>query len=143
MKQFPYKSTLKRYRILALFFTLLALAIIGKAAYTMFVKRNFWVQVCARKVKEDIKIPPTRGNIFSADGQLLATSLPEYKVFIDFIVKDRDSLTQVRAQRYRDSIFHTKLDSLSEGLNRIFPDKKVSWFKTHLHPSISDSVQSR
>ena len=45
MKQFPYKSTLKRYRILALFFTLLALAIIGKAAYTMFVKRNFWVQV--------------------------------------------------------------------------------------------------
>ena len=132
MKQFPYKSTLKRYRILALFFTLLALAIIGKAAYTMFVKRNFWVQVGARKVKEDIKIPPTRGNIFSADGQLLATSLPEYKVFIDFIVKDRDSLTQVRAQRYRDSIFHTKLDSLSEGLNRIFPDKKVSWFKTHL-----------
>ncbi len=132
MKQFPYKTTLKRYRILALFFTLLALAIIGKAAYTMFVKRSFWVQVSERKVKEDIQIAPTRGNIFSADGQLLATSLPEYKVYIDFIVKDRDSLTQVSAQRFRDSIFIEKLDSLSEGLNRIFPEKKVSWFKTHL-----------
>ena len=82
MKKFPYKPTLKRYRILALFFTLLAVAVIGKAAYTMFVKRSFWVQLSERNVKEGIKLPSTRGNIFSADGQLLATSLPEFKVYI-------------------------------------------------------------
>ena len=65
MKKFPYKPTLKRYRILALFFTLLAVAVIGKAAYTMFVKRSFWVQLSERNVKEGIKLPSTRGNIFS------------------------------------------------------------------------------
>ncbi len=132
MKKFPYKPTLKRYRILALFFTLLALAIIGKAAYTMFIERDFWVRISDRKVKEDIKISPTRGNIFSADGQLLATSLPEYKVYIDFVVKDKDSLTQARAQHMRDSLFHENLDSLSIGLNRIFPNKSTIWFKNHL-----------
>ncbi|HAE25328.1 MAG TPA: penicillin-binding protein [Prevotellaceae bacterium] len=132
MKKFPYKPTLKRYRILALFFTLLAVAVIGKAAYTMFVKRSFWVQLSERNVKEGIKLPSTRGNIFSADGQLLATSLPEFKVYIDFIVKDRDSLTQVKAQHFRDSVFNNEVDSLAIGLNRIFPKKTISWFKNHL-----------
>jgi cell division protein FtsI (penicillin-binding protein 3) len=132
MKKFPYKPTLKRYRILALFFTLLAVAVIGKAAYTMFVKRSFWVQLSERNVKEGIKLSSTRGNIFSADGQLLATSLPEFKVYIDFIVKDRDSLTQVKAQHFRDSVFNNEVDSLAIGLNRIFPKKTISWFKNHL-----------
>ena len=132
MKTFPYKQILRRYRVLAFIFTLLGVMIIGKAAYIMFVKRTFWTEVSDRFVREGIEVAPKRGNIFSADGQLLATSLPEYKIFMDYKVYDRDSLTRIEAQKKRDSLFLSKIDSLSEGLNRILPDKPTSWYRQRL-----------
>lgn len=132
MKEFPYKKVLFRYRFFALIFTLLAVMIVAKAAYIMFVKRSFWMKVSERYVRENVSVPPMRGNIFSADGQLLATSLPEYKIFIDFVAYDKDSLTCKKAQRSRDSLFKVEKDSLAIGLNHILPDKSVGWYRNRL-----------
>ena len=132
MKNFPYKSTLRRYNLLALVFILVGIAIVGKTAYIMFVKRTFWKEVGARNVRENVSIPASRGNILSADGQLLATALPDYKVYLDFVVTDPDEKTQAKAQRLRDSLFNDKADSLAQGLNRMFPDKSTKWFLDHL-----------
>ena len=96
MKNFPYKSTLRRYNLLALVFILVGIAIVGKTAYIMFVKRTFWKEVGARNVRENVSIPASRGNILSADGQLLATALPDYKVYLDFVVTDPDEKTQTK-----------------------------------------------
>ena len=133
MKNFPYKSTLKRYTFLAICFIFLGIIIIGRAAYFMFVKKDFWRKVGKRYIKENVLIPSPRGNILSADGQLLATSFPDYKIYIDFRVTDKDSLTQIKAQHNRDSLFEVKIDSLSEGLHHLFPDKSTKWFKKNLH----------
>ncbi len=133
MKNFPYKSTLRRYNFLAICFAILGVAIVAKAAYIMFVERSFWQQVSERNVKENVIIPASRGNILSADGQLLATSSPDYKVYIDFRVTDKDSLTQIKAQFKRDSLFEAKIDSLSTGLHLLFPSKSSKWFKKHLY----------
>ena len=58
----------------------IAISVIAKAGVTMFVKRQYWQEVAARFVKEDVEIKPNRGNILSADGQLMASSLPEYLI---------------------------------------------------------------
>ena len=53
----------------------------------------------------------------------MATSIPEYKIFIDF---------QAAAFAKDDSLWLDKVDSLCEGLNRIFPKKSAAEFKHDL-----------
>ncbi|MBP3773734.1 MAG: penicillin-binding protein, partial [Bacteroidaceae bacterium] len=132
MKKFESKKTLKRYNRVAIFFMLVGVLIIAKVVDTMFVKREFWQDLGTRFVKENVPVPAQRGNILSADHQMLATSLPEYKVYMDFRVSDPDSLVRVRAQYARDSVLEASLDSLAIGLNKLLPRRSVSWFKERL-----------
>lgn len=118
--------------MIAFIFTLIGILIVVKAAYTMFVQREYWKEVKERFVRENVRVHPKRGNIFSADGQLLATSLPEYKIFMDYMAYDRDSVKRAKLQMEKDSLFYNKLDSVCMGLNRILPDKPYSWYKDRL-----------
>ena len=56
--------------------------IVGKAAYIMFAQREFWANKAEECVIDSIPIQVNRGDIISADGQLLATYVPEYKLFL-------------------------------------------------------------
>lgn len=118
--------------MIAFIFTLVGILVIGKAAYTMFVKCAYWQAVSERFVRENVTVHPRRGNIFSADGQLLATSLPEYKIYIDFMAVDKDSIEKCKLQSVRDSLLQDKLDSLCHGLARILPGKSVSWYRKRI-----------
>ncbi len=132
MKYFANKQIISHYHVIAFVFTLLGLAIVGKAAYTMFFKRAYWGEMANRFVKDSVVVKPMRGNIYSADGQLLATSLPEYTIYLDYIVSEKDSVRREKWQRERDSLRTVKLDSICEGLHRILPDKSVSWYKERI-----------
>ena len=73
MKQrFPEKQVLTRYLFIEAIFFIIGIGIIAKTAYIMFVERGYWKQVNSRFEKSQVVIPPSRGNIYSADGQLLA-----------------------------------------------------------------------
>ncbi len=111
-----------RYFLVTVILGLLGLCIIAKAAYIMFVERDYWNAVSDRFVKENVAIEPVRGNIFSADGQLLAGSLPEYKIYMDFMSWEKDSLRRVKDQHRRDSLLDAKMDSVCDGMHRLFPD---------------------
>jgi cell division protein FtsI (penicillin-binding protein 3) len=132
MKIFSNKQVVSRFHVIAFLFTLLGVAIILKAAYVMFFQRDFWQAVSERYVKENVEVMPTRGNIFSADGQLLATSLPEYKIYMDYMVTEKDVKRQTRMQRERDSLLQNKMDSICIGLNRILPGESVGWYRERL-----------
>ena len=132
MKKFQSDKTLKRYNRVAIFFILVGILIVAKVVEIMFVKRDFWNELGERFVKENVPIPAQRGNILSADRQMLATSLPEYKIYMDFVVSDRDSLTRLRAQQRRDSVLEANMDSLAIGLNKLLPRRPVKWFKERL-----------
>ena len=82
------KKVMLRYTTLVLFFALMSVCIIVKAGLIMFAERQYWKDVADRFVKENVAIPPTRGNIISADGKLMASSLPEYKIYMDFKADD-------------------------------------------------------
>ena len=117
-----------RYLVIAGFLTLLGIAIIGKAFYIMTAEKDYWTKVAARQKRDSVSVTPTRGNILSCDGQLMATSIPEYKVYVDFQAGD----TSTVARHNRDSLWAADIDSLCYGLNQIFPAKSAEEFKAHL-----------
>ena len=121
-----------RYFFVILLMGLTGVAIVVKAGITMFAERQYWQDVADRFVKENVTVKPNRGNIISSDGKLMASSLPEYKIYMDFMTGEKDEKRRIEDQARRDSIIKTNLDSICIGLNKIFPDKSVAEFKAHL-----------
>ena len=123
MSKFEAKKVMPRYRAISLVMIICAVAIVGKSLYIMTAKRDYWMQVAERQKKDSVTVKPNRGNILSCTGQLLASSLPEFKVFMDFAaLKASDG----------DSLWNVKEDSICQGLHKIFPEKSAAEFKKHL-----------
>lgn len=130
MSKFDAKKVMPRYTVIAIIMAVCSFFIIGKALYTMTVKHDYWVKVADRVKKNDMPIEPVRGNILSCDGQLLASSLPEFKVYMDF---------KALHEAGNDSLFAAKLDSICMGLHQIFPEKAAAQFKTDILKAQRDS----
>ena len=126
------KNIINRYSFVVLIMLLIGIAILVKAGFTMFVERQYWADVAERYVSESKPLNPSRGNIISSDGKLMASSLPEYRIYMDFMSGERGEEKKKKDQAKRDSIFNANLDTLCRGLHRIFPDKSTAYFKTHL-----------
>ena len=117
-----------RYFAIAVVLTLIGFAIIGKAMYIMTIKKDYWTQVASRLKRDSVSVKPNRGNILSCDGQLMASSIPEYKLFIDFQAGATDSV----GNHKRDSLWQENIDTICHELNQIFPSRSAEEFKTHL-----------
>lgn len=132
------KNSIGRYRIIFIGMCLVGLYIVSSALYTMLARKDYWTEVSKRFIRENIAIPATRGNIYDCKGRLMAGSVPEYRLYMDYVVIDKDSTARVKAQAWRDSVFTATLDTISEGLANIFPDKNrshkenVRWFRNRL-----------
>lgn len=111
-----------RYFFVILLVGLIGIAIIVKAGVIMFAERQYWQDVADRFVKENVAIKPNRGNILSADGSLIASSLPEYRIYMDFKA----------GGKIKDSLLIHHMDEICAGLHQIFPDKSAAAFKSHL-----------
>ena len=123
MSKFEHKKVMPRYSAIAIIMTLIAAAIVGKAFYIMTAKHDYWMKVAERQKKDSVTVKPNRGNILSCAGQLMASSLPEFKVFMDF---------QALSTAKNDSLWDVKQDSICQGLHKIFPEKSAEEFKRNL-----------
>lgn len=121
--KFNDKKTIPRYALLAVLMTLTAIAVIAKALYTMTGNRSYWMQVASKQKKDSVEVKPVRGNILSCDGQLMASSLPEFKIYMDF---------NALKEAGNDSLWNAKIDSIAIALNTIFPTKSAKDFKRDL-----------
>lgn len=126
------KSIMTRFFLIVVFFATIGICIVVKAAIIMFKERGYWNEVADRFVKENVMVDPNRGNILSGDGKLLASSLPEYTLFMDFMVSDNNEQRKAKEQAKKDSLFKLHLNDICEGLHRIFPDRSAAAFKQHL-----------
>ena len=122
MSKFDNDKVMPRYMAIAVVLTLIGFAVIGKALYIMTAKKQYWTEVAGRLKRDSVSVKPNRGNILSCDGQLMATSIPEYKIFMDFQA----------AAFENDSLWLDKIDSVCNGLNRIFPQQTAAEFKQKL-----------
>ena len=117
-----------RYFAIAVVLTLIGVAVLGKAMYIMTAKKDYWTQVASRLKRDSVSVKPNRGNILSCDGQLMASSIPEYKVFIDFQAGATDSV----GNRKRDSLWALHIDTICTELHKIFPTRNAEEFKSKL-----------
>lgn len=111
-----------RYFFVILIIGLVGVAIITKAAITMFAEQQYWQDVADRFIKENVTVKPSRGNIISSDGQLMASSLPEYRIYMDFKAGGEK----------KDTMLIHHLDEICKGLHEILPDMSAKEFKAHL-----------
>lgn len=103
-------------------FVVIGILILGKAFFTMTVDRDYWLTVGEQYESHNRVLPATRGNILAADGQLLATSLPEYRIYLDPMSWEPDSARRVKDQHRRDSTLKACMDSIIDGMHKILPD---------------------
>ena len=123
MSKFDQKKVMPRFSAIAIVMSLLALAVIAKSFYIMTAKRDYWLKVAERQKKDSVTVKPNRGNILSCTGQLMASSLPEFKVFMDF---------KALKIANNDSLWDAKQDSICLCLHKIFPERSIEEFKRNL-----------
>ena len=131
MSKFKSDKVMPRYFAIAVVLTLIGFAVVGKAMYIMTAKKDYWTQVADRLKRDSVSVAPNRGNILSCDGQLMATTIPEYKIYMDFKAGGAK----------KDSILGEVLDSICIGLNEIFPQKSVEDFRRDIQKARQDSLQ--
>ena len=122
MSRFNNNKVMPRYFAITVVLTLVGVAIVGKALYIMTAQKDYWAKVQEQLKHDSIPVKPNRGNILSCDGQLMASSIPEYRIFMDFQTGGAE----------RDSLWELKLDSICIGLNEIFPEMSKEEFRQHL-----------
>jgi len=110
------KSILLRVRIAFLFVVLFAIAVVVKTGHIQFVEGEKWAKMGERISFDYKRVKATRGNIYSDNGSLLATSLPFYKIAFD-------------ASLPKDEVFEKGVDSLAYHLSNFFKDKSRSEYR--------------
>lgn len=102
----------------------LSLLILGKAFYIQRFEGNYWRGMSDSMHQRIVELDADRGTIYSEDGQMLSTSLPQFDIYLDF---QADGL---RAKNGK--IFRENLDSFSTALSKFFGDKSTSQYRAEL-----------
>ncbi len=110
------RSILLRVRAAFLLATLFALAIVVRIGQIQIKEGEKWSAMADQVDLKFRKVKATRGNIYSDNGSLMATSLPFYRVAFDPTVVN-------------DQIFREGLDSLSLLLSAYFGDRSSDYYK--------------
>jgi len=96
---------------------LVGLLILGKTLQLQVFEKEKWAQEENSTIQHRV-IEPNRGNIYSSDGRLLAVSIPEYEIRMDF-----------RSESFTRDIFDAGVDELSKSLSNLFQDKHWAIYK--------------
>ena len=115
------KDILWRVYLIFLFVCLFGLAIIGQVIRLQFVQGNYWKSKADSLTTAYRNIEAARGNVYAADGSLLATSVPIYEVRMD-----------VNAEALTNEVFNKNIDSLVLALADLFKDKTEREYKREL-----------
>ena len=109
---FPGKKILSRYNLIKLFFIILGVYILARAVYTMTVKYEYWATASRNIEKKGQEDPAQRGNILADNGEVLAATIPEYLMFMDFLTWEKDSAIpqgHAATEQYRQHLpWHTR-----------------------------------
>jgi cell division protein FtsI (penicillin-binding protein 3) len=115
------KDLLWRVYLMYVLVCIFSFAILFKVGKVQFVEGGHWKQVDRDRNFRPFAIEPMRGNIYSFDGSLLATSVPIFDLRMDVI---SDPVT--------DKIFYSKVDSLAFCLAGTFNHRDKDEWKSYL-----------
>lgn len=102
----------------------LSLLILGKAFYIQRIQGGYWKSMSDSMHQRIVELDADRGTIYSEDGQMLSTSLPQFDIYMDFMA---DGLRDKSGK-----IFKENIDSFSTALSDFFADKSTAQYKKDL-----------
>ena len=118
------RNTVWRFAMIFIVILLGFIAVLGKIIYVQTVERDAWLKVAEKQVPTHKPIKATRGNILDCNGYLLASSMPQYYIYMD---------TRVPALHEKNGIlFATHIDSLAHDLALIVKDKTAAEYKAQI-----------
>ena len=110
---------------------LFAAAVIGKMVHVQVVQGAKYRAMADSLSTKYAEVEASRGNIYSVDGSLLATSVPEYEIRMDLLAGGIED----------DQIFFSKVDSLAYDLANLFKDKTEREYSRLLRDARQDKNQ--
>lgn len=115
------RDILWRVYLCFLLVVLVCIVIVGKAFYIQQVQGQYWESMSDSLHQKIQEIAADRGTIYSDNGQMLSTSIPQFDIYIDF---EADGLREKNGKRFTENV-----DSLSYGLAELFKDRTASVYK--------------
>ncbi len=111
---------------------LVCILILGKAFYIQQVQGKYWRGLSDSLHQRIVDIPAARGTIYSEDGQMLSTNIPQFDISIDFRVTPLHEKSGL--------LFRSNIDSLSICLANLFKDQSAEKYKNDLTAAYEASV---
>ncbi|MDP2174831.1 MAG: penicillin-binding transpeptidase domain-containing protein [Bacteroidota bacterium] len=115
------KAILLRSWIVFLLIVSLGVAVLWQIVSLQFYHKEKYEKISLAQSTKWREIEASRGNIFSEDGSLLATSIPKYEIRMD-----------TKAEGVTNEFFFSKVDSLAYLMSLTFNDKSMSEWRYHL-----------
>ena len=113
-------KAIKRSMWLVAIVTCLALAVVVKLVIIQFVEGPSLRDLAEETTVTYRDIPAARGNIYTQDGALLATTMPLYSVHMD-------------VSTVEESLFEAEYKNLARGLASIFKDRSYDYYTRYLN----------
>lgn len=101
---------------------LFAFAVLFKLFNVQISEGKKWRAMADSLSTRFVNVEAARGNIYSVDGSLLATSVPEYELRMDMLA----------GGIAEDEVFYEKVDSLAQKLSAFFGDKSAAKYSRFL-----------
>ncbi len=108
---------------------LFAIAVVAQLCRVQFAQGKKWKGMADSMSTKYVNIEAARGNIFSVDGSLLATSVPEYDLHMDMLAGGIAT----------DRAFYGKVDSLALKMSQFFGDRPASEYSRIFREARKDS----
>jgi len=107
-----------RMYFMAFVILIMAIAVLVKLFNIQWVEGDYYRELAKERTVKNFEIPANKGNIYSSDGSLLATSIPKYKIRFDALAPNDDD-------------FKSNLKPLCDSLSRLL-GKDSQYYMTEL-----------
>lgn len=119
-----FKNMILRFGIVYFIIVVAFILVVYKIVVIQTVERDNWLAIQEKSKKSNIIVKPKRGNIYSYDGKLMASSIPNYYVYMD--------MRTPALHEKGGKLFKENIDSVSVCLSNLFKDKTPQQYKTAL-----------
>jgi len=96
-----------RMYFVAFMFFMMAVLVLIKLNNIQWVEGSYYRKLAKERTVKNFTIPANKGNVYSADGSLLATSIPEYSIYFDAVAPSSE-------------LFKENIQALSDSLSVMF-----------------------
>ncbi|MBS1607481.1 MAG: transpeptidase family protein [Bacteroidetes bacterium] len=100
---------------------LLSCLVLGRAFYIQRFQGSYWRSMSDSMHQRFVELDAERGTIYSEDGQMLSTSLPQFNIYLDFMA---DGLRDKGGKVFKENI-----DSFSVAVAGLLGDKSSAEYK--------------